>query len=74
MTLCRLLVLDFTDDIGDTDAGGEKLYNRGDTWLGREYALGLLDDGYTLEPFYRFDLHGFANWCDDKLRGDRTCT
>lgn len=67
MTLCRLLVWDFTDSTGRYDADGGQRYNEMDIRFGAAYARALIDDGYTTEQFLGFELAEFAEWCDYML-------
>ena len=67
MALCRLLCLDFQDQIGRFDEAGLPRYDRGDVQIGWQYAQQLQNDGYTHEPFYGFALDAFALWCQQQL-------
>lgn len=65
MTLCRLMVLDFTKGTGSEDENGP-FYDARDAEAGAVYAEGLLEEGHTREPFYDFDLFDFAEWCRER--------
>ena len=64
MTLCRLMCLDFMEQIGPDD------YSVADLEEGAAYAKWLLSDGFVTEPFYRFDLAAFLAWCMRRLRDE----
>ena len=67
MSLCRLMVLDFTKKIGRYDEeDGQERYSQMDLKFGAAYAQGLIEEGYTEEPFYRFNLRRFKRWCRRK--------
>lgn len=73
MTVCRLMCMDFMDGTGrygDYYDGifGNEMYSDMDLEEGAAYARWLLDDGYVVEPFYKFDLAEFENWCKNKLK------
>jgi len=68
MSLCKLLVLDFTDQTGRFDERNEERYGVMDLQFGIGYAEGLIEDGYNTEPFYQFNLKRFARWCSQKLQ------
>ena len=68
MSLCKLLVLDFTDQTGRFDERNEERYDALDLQFGIGYVEGLIDDGYNTEPFYGFDLKNFAGFCCKTLK------
>lgn len=68
MSLCRLLVLDYSHSIGRYDERGAERYDDIDRTFGSSYARGLIEEGYTVEPFLGFDLAAFADWCDSEGR------
>ncbi len=68
MAICRLMCLDFMDGTGRYDDDGAELYSDENLDEGAAYAQWLLGDGYTQEPFYRFDLRQFRAWCKDRLK------
>lgn len=63
MSLCRLVVMDFTDCVGRLDEDGQKRYDKADLEFAIAYAQGLQEDGYRIEPFYGFGLEEFIQWC-----------
>jgi len=64
------MVLDFTEAVGryDEEDGGER-YGQMDLKFGAAYAQGLMEEGYKKEPFYKFDLRKFKQWCERALGG-----
>lgn len=67
MSLCRLLVLDYSHRIGrfDEQTGAER-YDDADRAFGAGYARGLIEEDYSVEPFLGIDLADFADWCDSE--------
>ncbi len=76
MSFCKLMINDFMYGYGrfypDIYGTEEKVcvYNRYDLEFGLIYAEGLLEDGFKTEPFYKFNLKKFANWCKEKLKDE----
>lgn len=71
MTICRLMIWDFTDSIGRYDEDGRAQYDDGDLRNGIEWAEWLLSDGYDIEPFLQIDLAAFRDWALQQL-GDNS--
>lgn len=72
MSLCRLAVGAF---MWGWPRDG---YDAGDLTFGVSYARGLIEEGYTTEPFYEFDLGEFEEWCkreshDSSMQRCHTC-
>lgn len=68
MALCRLMVMDFTEGIGRHDEeDGEERYSQMNLKFGAEYAQWLIEEGYKKEPFYKFDLRQFKEWCEQSI-------
>lgn len=67
MSLCRVMVMDFTDEIGRFDDHDNFLYGNYDLWYGIEYARDFLNEGYVVDPIGGFDLFEFKEWCQRQL-------
>lgn len=69
MSLCHLMILDFTQGTGrfDPDRPHVELYDDYDLARGQQYALDLIEAGYDKDPVDSFDLKRFAVWCDEQL-------
>lgn len=65
MSLCRLMVMDFTDNIGRYEGRCQRYSDR-DLEFSIIYAEDLIEHAYTQEPFYKYCLKGFIKWA--KLR------
>ena len=69
MSLCSLMVLDFRKGWGrHCEETGKELYSDSDLRFGIVYAEGLIEEGYTHEPFHGYDLREFVEWAREKLR------
>ncbi len=68
MTLCGLMVMDFTAGIGDREPEtGEILYDESNLEHGVHYATDLLGIGHVVDPVDGFDLLSFKKWCLTRL-------
>lgn len=59
--ICQLMIRDFMFQ------HGEEGYDKEDLRIGIAYCRGLLDDGWTEEPFHGYDLRAFIAWAEQRL-------
>lgn len=69
MSLCRLLVWDFTDGTGRYDEDGQERYDDRDLEFAAMYAQDLQAQGFTREPFLDVNLEQFKRWAQQQQRG-----
>lgn len=72
MSLCQVMQLDFTDDVGRYDEAGAPRYSDEDLRYGVLWAESYLEEGLTREPMKGYDLVDFAIWCRAKLLENNT--
>ncbi len=69
MSLCRLMIDDFENNSGyriKDMRGRPRKYSRNNLLFGIEYSQDLLDCGYRIEPFLKYDLLKFIKWAKNK--------
>lgn len=73
MSLCVLMIEDFKGIFDWNEfcyqyKPGEEPYVKYDLEKGIAYAEGLIDLGFTEEPFYEYNLEDFIQWGNLKLK------
>lgn len=64
------MVMDFMEGTGRflPEMGEGPMYDTIDLEFGQLYADDLIEQGFKEEPFYKFNLEQFSNWCALKRR------
>jgi len=71
VAICQIMISDFMHHTGRLHLKGDgtkvQMYDIYDLEVGLQYAIDLLEDGITKEPYHEYDVKEFKRWCEHKL-------